>query len=215
MHDYCYANGLHFVASSIRHGNFFYEDNFQRIASYENTVVYLEELGVFMNSRNSMSKASFDENKDFFFDLVFSGKARLDLLWNAQDLNMVDLNVRRMTNFYYHTMNTNPSRPKNGKPDGKLRMRIVTKFDADGYDKWLSEKSMKSWVKNRADWRWGFFDQNLFKAFNTFFRADKSEHHSMDLVVSELQMLNPQWTPKAYEATIIPADYRPGMSIQK
>lgn len=205
VYRYCLTKGYHRVAAKLRRGWFFVESDFNRIMSYENAVILADELGIFMNSRATIG-SGFEKNKKFFFDLILSRKAGLDLCWVAQDMEMVDVNIRRLTNVYYHTWNTHP----NKKPN-PFRRRFIGQFDAVGYAKWLQNRSVKSFWHHKLGWELKPFDPLLFKAYDTLYRLDKSKTYALEEVAFEVAKLDGEpGDVKQLHPIEIPDSYVPG-----
>lgn len=181
---YARNKGLHWVAACARRGRIFHDADLNRMFSYEGVVLMIDELGIFANSRKMVGQwAQFER---FFFDLILSRKAGIDLLWTAQDHEMVDKNIRRLTNYYWHTYRLKGEDvplPFFGK---NKDVKFITKFTAGGYQRWLATQDRFSWAKNKLEWRLEWFDSSLFNVYDTLQRLDNSETYSLAAVAEQL-----------------------------
>ena len=131
------------------------ERSLNNLLSYKNSVVIFDEAGIFANSRDWAELKK--DNPAFIIDLVQVRKDGVDLIWAAQSHEMVDKQLRMMTNFYYRC----------NSMLGKFYRRY--KFDPKSFVKWeLTGKTAKHAIGVQA----GRFDPAIFGIYNSYGRLD-------------------------------------------
>lgn len=204
LEKWCYSKRLFRVARKVARDRVFHDTDLNRMFSFERCVVMVDELGIFANSRKLLN--SWEDFERFMFDLVLSRKAGIDFLWTAQDHEMVDKNIRRLTNFYWHTFRWFGKDLMLGK---NRDIKFLTRFDAGGYAKWSQDMCRQLWWKHKLEYRFRFFDASLFKVYNTLERLDKSQSYSLDDVAADLGVVDPL-APRTERRMIeLPPGYRP------
>lgn len=139
------------------------------------SVVCLDEAGVFLNSRDFASTS-----RQLLADLAQSRKDGVDLVWASQFNEQVDRQFRMLTQYWIHCDSLAAYDRQTRRP--KLIWKKIYWFTAWDYNYWVADpKARSSHFKTRFSYSFkyegGFLnraDRMLFKAFDSFSRLDSS-----------------------------------------
>lgn len=154
LYKYAVKHKMPHLAEIAKKQRVKYETKLDRLLSYRNSVVIFDEAGIFANSRDW--KELTKENPNFVIDLCQTRKIGVDLLWSAQSVEMVDKQLRLLTNFYYVC-----------KSAGPIYWRHV--FDVFGFNHY---KTTGKKNKLRLGFEWGFLDTDIFKIYDSYARLE-------------------------------------------
>ena len=143
-----------------------YDSSLQSMLSYRNAVTILDEAGIFCNSRDWADLKK--QAPNFIVDLCQVRKGGVDLIWSAQSHEMVDRQLRHLTNFYYVCKSLN-----------RLYWRHM--FDAEGLERWKAGGRLLRW---RVKFEFGFFDLGIFKIYDSFVRLE--DKHNKGRYIPEI-----------------------------
>ncbi|MNX77460.1 Zonular occludens toxin (Zot) [compost metagenome] len=130
------------------------EKSLNTLLSYRNTMVLFDEAGIFANSRDWAELKR--ENPNFIVDLCQVRKGGIDLIWSAQSHDMVDKQLRALTNFYWICGSM-----------GRFYFRNM--YDALGIEK---RKAGGKYLKYCIQRKFGFFDLDIFKIYDSYVRLE-------------------------------------------
>jgi Zonular occludens toxin (Zot) len=151
-----------------------------------NSVVLLDEAGIFLNSRDFASTS-----RSLLSDLCQSRKDGIDIFWAAQFEEQVDKQFRLLTQYWIHCASVAIPDRKTGKPI--LKWKKIYWFTASDYYHWLSNvRDQASHFRTRlayaSDYEGGPLtsdDKLLFDVYDSFSRLDLQA--SSDVVRSPLR----------------------------
>lgn len=155
--------------------------------TYENSCVLLDEAAIFAGSRDYAELKK--QAPDFLYDLVQVRKLGVDLIWSAQSWDMVDVNIRRLTNLYYecHCLP--------GIGDLRFPRPFFWRFlfNAKGIERFKqpSGKLLPNLISLPPDF--GFFDLDVFKVYDSFGKFASTASRAVRFQPEELQDGWLQW----------------------
>ncbi|MNS41378.1 Zonular occludens toxin (Zot) [compost metagenome] len=221
LHEYCVMRGFRWLAAQVRRGKVLIDTDFSRVSEYGRCVILADELGIFMNNREGLQGDDKKLRMRFIRALILSRKAFADLYWVAQDEELVDTQIRRLTQFYIHLYNSEPKAQKSTWS----RYYIATIYEGSvKYQRWFKSQRFAAWLRYKMGsvfWMPGNplwckvfknYDDLLFKVYKTHHRLDKSVVHYVDDVCAELGVGDELMVPGKYEAVMVPEEYRPGQN---
>lgn len=173
---YCRMAKLGWVAHCAQTGrvlNLSAMDSLSHLLSYGNSIVLLDEAGIFLNSREFQKTP-----KSFLRDLAQSRKDGIDLFWAAQFDDQVDKQFRQLTQQFIHCAGSTTWCPVLRRP--KLVWKTNYRFFAGDYYRWASSSRarvnfIKTWFGYASQTIVGPvtpLDLQLFKVFDSFARLD-------------------------------------------
>lgn len=175
---YCHMRGLHWSQHILDTGKYQVlncknQDDVLRLLQIPQTVVCLDEAGIFFNARGFK-----DTPKDLLFDLCQSRKDGADLLWCAQFDSQVDKQFRMLTQFYVYCQGL--SVWSNKIANMAFKWKSYHHFKASQYQEFAANPKIRNSILKT--WWFAFAneigplnqaDLQLFKAYDSFSRLDK------------------------------------------
>lgn len=156
-------------------------NNIEELLIYPNSVVLLDEAGIFLNSRE-FGKTS----KKLLMDLAQSRKFGCDLIYAAQFDEQVDKQMRMLTQYFIHAAGVTSYCQKMRRP--ALQWKTYWHFDADAYFQWSSNSRKRgSFFRTWFDsfkLEQGFLtaaDMQLFNCFDSFARLDMQSQNELKI----------------------------------
>lgn len=139
----------------------------------ENSIVCLDEAGIFLNSRNYKNTPA-----QLLMDLAQSRKSGNDLIWAAQFDTQVDVQFRNLTQFWIHCDAFTAYNKKMRRPE--LKWKTYYHFKGAEYQRWqLSTKARTSFIRTYFSYSFktefgplSVVDRMLFTAFDSFTRLE-------------------------------------------
>lgn len=139
----------------------------------ENSIVCLDEAGIFLNSRNFRNTPA-----QLLMDLAQSRKSGNDLIWAAQFDTQVDIQFRNLTQFWVHCDAWTAYDKEMRRP--ALKWKTYFYFKGAEYQRWqASTKARTSFIRTYFTYafktEFGALtptDKLLFKAFDSFTRLE-------------------------------------------
>jgi hypothetical protein len=139
----------------------------------ENSVVCLDEAGIFLNSRNFKNTPA-----QLLMDLAQSRKSGNDLIWAAQFDTQVDIQFRNLTQFWVHCDGWTAYDKKMRRP--ALKWKTYFYFKGAEYQRWQSStKARTSFIRTYFTYAFKTdygplspIDIMLFSAFDSFTRLE-------------------------------------------
>lgn len=172
-------------------------NNLGEIMSRPNSIVLLDEAGIFLNSRE-FSKTP----KRLLADLCQSRKDGCDLIWASQFDEQVDRQFRLLTQYWIHCSGWSKWDKQLNRP--RLWIKNYHFFRACDFERWnTSTKAKSSYLKTRfafafhtETWFLDKADRQLFKCFDSFARLDKQAANTVKATVDSFSYCN--LTPEYY-----------------
>lgn len=158
------------------------EENLEELLSQKNSVILLDEAGIFFPARNHQSM-----NKNIIQDLAQVRKGASDVVWAAQYFDMVDRTFRMLAHRVVHCQGVSTYCPE--LRNDKLVIKNYYHFDPQTYQTWLTDsKARRAGIGGQIRTRFiyaakvetGFLteaDRQAFGVFRSFDRLDK-EHET-------------------------------------
>lgn len=140
------------------------ETSLNALLSYRNSVVIFDEAGIFANSRDWQEIKS--RNPNLIVDLCQVRKGGIDLIWAAQNHEMVDKQIRMLTNFYYRC-------------NSLKRVFRRYKFDPKGFVAWDNGGKIGKYC---IGMEFGIFDSDIFKIYDSYVRLEDPANKGKDIV---------------------------------
>lgn len=179
-------------------------EHIEDLLQYSNSVVCLDEAGIFLNSRE-FSKTP----KKLLMDLAQSRKDGVDLIYASQFDEQVDKQMRFLTQWFIHAQGISVYDKRLKRP--RLSFKHYFYFDAENYFDWASSPRKKgsffrSWL---AAFKMEFgavtsADLQLFKCFDSFARLEKQKQHqtsiNQDLIPEDLPQVLRHGLKASYQA---------------
>lgn len=149
-------------------------NNLGEIMSRPNSIVLLDEAGIFLNSRE-FSKTP----KKLLADLCQSRKDGIDLTWASQFDEQVDRQFRLLTQYWIHCSGWSKWDKQLNRP--RLYLKNYHYFRAADFERWNhSARAKSSYLKTRFAFAFqtetkfvNKHDKQLFNCFDSFTRLDK------------------------------------------
>lgn len=178
----CIRNYRYIISEVIDKCGIIYINSNQSLASLlsiPQSVVCLDEAGVFLNSRQFQSTP-----KQLLNDLCQSRKDGVDLIYAAQFTKQVDAQIRSLTQFVYHCKGNTIYNYREGRPE--LVIKNFHLFEAEVYDQWITSRHRNNPIKTRFAFACesqtgalSIADKQLFKCFQSLSRLDKQRINSI------------------------------------
>lgn len=176
---YCALKKYYWLGFQLQRGQYTIVDatvDLNKILSYPETVVCLDEAGIFLNARSWASTS-----KNLLYDLCQSGKDGIDLIYTCQFLDQVDSQMRALTQYYIHACGTTVWSSSLRRP--RLVWKKYFYFDAEDYAAWDKDtKNKRNHIKTQFQYAFrtsqGLLndsDIQLFKCFRSFSRLEKQQ----------------------------------------
>jgi len=135
----------------------------ERILSFRNAVIMLDEAQVFLNRRFTNELP-----KQFLIDIAQQRKIANDLLWCAQDYERVDQNIRSMTQVVYEAQ--------------RWEQYIL----APGYDDRTYERIRSGvqvpFIRAVVDFRWALVTSSFGGLYDTYTRLEDSNNRGRSVL---------------------------------
>ena len=173
---YCAMAKYSWLGHHIGRGQYYIFDantKLSEILSIPESVVCLDEAGIFLNARNWQSTS-----KQLLVDLCQSGKDGVDLIYTAQFLEQVDSQFRQLTQYYVHAAGFTKWSRSLRRP--ALVWKRYFYFDAEDYLTWSSSSFRSNYFATRFKYSFltveGFLsplDKQAFACFSSLARLDK------------------------------------------
>ena len=175
LYKYCKVKNYEFIVRQMDKGGIIYIDpnsSLGDILKIGQSIVCLDEAGIFLNSRAFMSTP-----RELLADLCQSRKFGADLIYAAQFVGQVDRQMRDLTQFVIHCSGTTVYNKKERRPELKLKNYHV--FTRTTYERWIESKAQFNPIKTRFAYAMhsntgpmSIADIMLFAAFDSLQRID-------------------------------------------
>lgn len=181
LKKYASRRGLHWVTYLCDNGLIATIDTLENLTDllqYPNSVVCLDEAGIFLNAREYAKTP-----REFLIDLCQSRKDGIDLIYAAQFDGQVDKQFRQLTQYFVHAFGLSKFDKKMRRP--RLIWTCYFTFTDDQYWAWTGNfkaraNFFKSWFAATKT-EFGPFTPKraeLFGCFGSFDRLDKQSSNA-------------------------------------
>lgn len=185
LKKYCAMKKYGWLAHCLDHRQYAIVDTAEDIDSllkYPESVVCLDEAGIFLNSRAWQSTS-----KALLQNLCQSRKDGIDLVWASQFDEQVDKQFRYLTQYWIHCQSLTTYDPTMRRP--KMRWKHYDFFDANSYSAWsTSPSARRSQLKTRFQYAFKTVsgalsksDKQLFNCFDSFSRLERQKDYAVEI----------------------------------
>ena len=173
MAEMCHRRRWNHAAWLARRGRVVFEAEAKDLCRYRNSVVMVDEAGVFFDARGWAETKKKAPN--LTADLCQTRKGGVDIVWSAQCFEQVDLSFRYLTNWYFWC-----------RALANVGFWYRWMFSPQSYPRVRagSAKPMKHNVGGPFP-AFGMFQSDVFRAFDSFARLDNREYLSVETLEAE------------------------------